>query len=312
MNVNQTSIHDGERLQLVCPVCRKPLVSQPGAWTCAACARRFPIIAGFPDLVVGERFDDPSDAALLAYEEGSNADLTRHYWQPLFKRLWPAPTRPPRLLSVGCGTGVDVDLLRAAGYESVGIDCGNRTAVWPRRKAIDYLLLANGKHLPFPDNSFDAAFCGCVFPHVGVVGDSNIPAPDVDAQRRELAHEMARVVRPGGYIVVSSPNRWFPFDIFHGRTPGSYTPRFNPPSARFLLSVGDYTRLFSDAGCRRARPLPVENYWGFVRSKHTLRGWLLGLPVRFIFWLTSRKAFAWLRGSVLSPWLVVLLEKKDR
>ncbi|WP_457424698.1 class I SAM-dependent methyltransferase [Roseateles sp. P5_E7] len=297
-------------LGLVCPGCRRPALSASQlGYACQACARRYPMTGGYPDLIIGERFDDASDETLLRYEERSNEDLTRGYWQPLFRRLFAKQKREPRLLSVGCGTGVDVDLLRTDGYDSVGIDCGNRTSVWPRRSNADRLVLANGKHLPFDDNSFDAAFCGCVFPHVGVMGDSNITAPDVDHQRLELAREMVRVLRPGGYVIVSSPNRWFLFDIFHGRTPGSYRPRFNPPGSRFLLSVGDYERLFRQAGTGGATALPVENYWGFIRSQHSLKGKLFGAPVRFVFWLVSRPGLASLRGSPINPWVVVMLQK---
>lgn len=299
-------------LGLVCPRCRGVLTVSGPDYRCLACASSYAFTDGFPDLIEGERFDDPSDDALLSYEEQSNADLTRNYWRPLFRKLWPkaAPTGgEPRLLSVGCGTGVDVDLLRDSGFDSVGIDCGNRSTVWPRRIHTDRLVMANGKHLPFDDGSFDAAFCGCVFPHVGVVGDSSITAPDVHQQRYAMAHEMVRVLRPGGYIVVSSPNRWFPFDIFHGRNPGQYRPRFNPPSSRFLLSVGDYQRLFMQAGCGPAQALPVENYWGFIRSRHSIKGMVFGLPVRFVFWLVSRPGMGFLRGSPVNPWLVVMLQK---
>ena len=299
-----------QRLGLVCPKCRSALMALPQQYRCTVCASEYPLTGGFPDLIVGERFDDPSDMALLKYEENSNADLTANYWTPLFKRLWAGTgRREPRLLSVGCGTGVDVEMLHKEGFDSVGIDCGNRTAVWPRRANSDRLLLANGKHLPFDDNSFDAAFCGCVFPHVGVVGDSNVPAPDVDEQRFEIAREMVRILRPGGYVIVSSPNRWFLFDIFHGRTPGSYKPRFNSPASRFLLSVGDYQRLFMRAGTGRATALPVENYWGFIRSRHSLKGVLFGMPVRFVFWLVSRPGMGVLRGSPINPWVVVMLQK---
>ena len=297
-------------LGLACADCHSPqLASRASGYHCVACARAFPMLGGYPDMIIGERFDDASDATLLEYEERSNADLTRNYWQPLFNRMWPGEPREPRLLSVGCGTGVDVDLLRDAGFDSVGIDCGNRTSVWPRRSHHQRLLLANGKHLPFEDNSFDCAFCGCVFPHVGVIGDSNITAPDVEEQRLALAREMVRVLKPGGYIVVSSPNRWFPFDIFHGRTPGSYTPRFNPPGSRFLLSVRDYEALFRAAGCGPARALPNENYWGFIRSRNSLKGMLFGMPVRFVFWLVSRPGLGVLRGSPINPWLVVTMQK---
>lgn len=299
-----------DALGLVCPSCRKPdLLSASSGYNCVGCTTRYPMVGGYADLIVGERFDDASDETLLNYEERSNEDLTRNYWQPLFRSLWPAHVHEPRLLSVGCGTGVDVDLLRDDGFDSVGIDCGNRTSVWPRRKHGDRLLLANGKKLPFDDNSFDAVFCGCVFPHVGVVGDTNVTAADVDAQRLSLAQEMVRVLRPGGYVIVSSPNRWFLCDIFHGRTPGSYRPRFNPPTSRFLLSVGDYEHLFGRAGCGPASALPNENYWGFIRSSNSIKGRLFGAPVRFVFWLVSRAGLGFLRGSFINPWLVVMMQK---
>ena len=293
---------------LACPACRGPLGSRAAGLACSDCGREFGWHDGFLDLIVGARFDDASDEALLNYEEQSNRDLTLNYWLPLFRRLRDG-SEPWRLLSVGCGTGIDVDLLNEAGFQCIGIDCGNRASVWPRRQAQDRLLMANGMHLPFPDGSFDAVFCGCVFPHVGVLGDTAKVAHDCQAQRAQLAREMGRVLRPGGRIVAASPNRWFPFDIFHGRAPGSYKARFNPPSDRFLLSRADYDRLFRAAGCGRATALPVEGYWGFIRSRHSLRGFVLGLPVRFVLWLVSQRPFAFLRPSPISPWLVVTSRK---
>src|SRR4051812_26456093 len=102
-----------DNLGLVCPSCHMPhLSSASTGYDCGDCTTHYPMVGGYPDLIVGERFDDASDDTLLAYEERSNEDLTRNYWQPLFRNLWKQDrTREPRLLSVGCGTGVDVDLL---------------------------------------------------------------------------------------------------------------------------------------------------------------------------------------------------------
>lgn len=295
-------------IPLVCPACKGHLVQTPDRFACAACGAAFGYQQGFPDLVVGERFEDASDDELLRYEEQSNADLTRNYWIPLFQKLWQGQAAP-RVLSCGCGTGMDVDLLTEAGFDVVGIDCGNRANIWPRRALQERLLLANGKNLPFEDRVFDGAFCGCVFPHVGVEGDTNRVAPDYAESRLALAREMSRVVKPGGKIVVASPNRLFPFDIFHGRQPGSYKPRWNWPGSPFLLSFADYRDMFKAAGCADAEALPVTDYWGFVRSRNSLKGMVLGLPVRFVFWLVSQPAARWLRASPINPWLVVLITK---
>jgi hypothetical protein len=61
--------------------------------------------------------------------------------------------------------------------------------------------------------------------------------------------------------------------------------------------------MFADAGLTEPRALPSSGYWGFVRSANSLKGRLLGMPVRALFWITSE--LKPLRGSVLAPWIVV-------
>ncbi len=295
--------------RLVCPVCRATLLDVDGHLRCPACGADYRCANGFPDLIVGPRFDDPSDAARASYEEQANDHTCRHYLLPLFRRLFPETAAPLRLLSVGCGTGADVDALAEAGFDIAGIDCGNRTDVWPRRRSLDRLYLANGRNLPFEDATFDAAYCGCVFPHVGTVGDSPRVAPDCREQRSALACEMTRVLKPGGFILVSSPNRLCPVDLFHGRSERQPFPRLNPPASRFLLSAADYAGLFRDAGCHEFTLLPPAGYWGFVNRRKTWTGRLLTFPVECVFRMVSVDALRFLRGAPFSPWLVMLLRK---
>jgi hypothetical protein len=101
----------------------------------------------------------------------------------------------------------------------------------------------------------------------------------------------------------------FPIDIFHGRSPEQPLPRINPPWSPFLLSAGDYRRLFAAAGCGHSRLLPVKNYWGFIRMKQKRSGRVLAWPVETVFSLVSTPAFRALRGSPISPWLVMAAEK---
>jgi SAM-dependent methyltransferase len=160
-------------------------------------------------------------------------------------------------------------------------------------------------HLPFEDRTFDAAFCGCVFPHVGVIGDSKQLSKDSWGHRQQLANEMVRVTRRGGPVIACSPNRLFLLDIFHWRQPGCYRPTLNPPWSRFLLSVRDFRRLFNRAGGTEVKALPVTGFWGFVTMRKSVKGRMLSLPIRVLFHLASQPMGAFLRSSPLLPWITV-------
>ena len=294
----------GDPIRAVCPFCHSALLFRQALIVCTQCGERFDYRDGFPDLIVGGRFDDDIGEGQTRYEEQSNEWLSRRYLIPTLRRLLKDVARP-RVLSLGCGTGVDIDLLAADGFDIVGIDCGNRTDVWPARTCRERLCLANGKHLPFASGSFDAVYCGCVFPHVGVDGDSNRVRPDYREERLAIAREMGRVLKRGGHAMVSSPNRLFPLDIFHGRSPDQPFPRLNAPWNPFLLSAADYRRLFWAAGCGSVRLLPVKGYWGFIRMKQRLAGRIMAFPVETIFNAVSTEALRALRGSAINPWLVM-------
>ena len=322
MNIQKQQIEITKTLNfpvdIVCPCCHRQNFSKIGTAsneivhiTCMHCGELFSIENKFANLVVGERFNDESDEDCLCYEEASNQYTTDNFWIPLFKKSQKEQGRKLKILAVGCGIGREVDMLCDAGFDCVGIDNGNRAKIWPNRKYSNRFLMANGMHMPFSDKSFDVVFCGCVFPHVGVNGDSVNVTDDYFDDRKKLAAEMCRVVKADGEIVVASPNRKFPFDLFHGREQGSYVPRYNRPDERFLLNKNDYKALFFEAGCKRCELLPIKGYWGFVRSKYSFKGLLLSLPVRIIINLVSSPYLKSLRGSFISPWLTLSMKMSN-
>jgi SAM-dependent methyltransferase len=294
-------------IRVVCPMCRAALERTLDAMICVGCGVRFPVTEGFVDLIVGDRYDDDTPAAAIENEVTTNRDTVDRYWAPLFRRVLPESGKIAKILSLGCGVGADVERLVESGFDAIGIDNGKRTNLWARRRFPERLILGNGKRMPFEDASFDVVFCGCVFPHVGVVGTSFDVTPDYYQQRLKLAAEMARVLRPGGRIFSCNPNRYFPFDLFHGHQAGHATLRPTMPWQRLLLSCGDYFRMFRQFGCVRATALPVESYWSFTNSKKTWKGQMLAAPVALLLSMVSRIAI--LRGSPLNPWLVVMIEK---
>ena len=98
-----------------------------------------------------------------------------------------------RVLDVGCGGGFLTATLSDAGYDVIGID----PSMASLREASDHVqakfAAGAGECLPFPDNSIDAVTCSEVLEHVD----------DAEA----VVGEISRVLRRGGLLVFSLPNR---------------------------------------------------------------------------------------------------------
>ncbi len=295
---------------LVCPSCTGSLAFRDTETECQGCGTRFYKRGATWDFTLGESFPDQEDPDRWEREEHQDFNRARNYFLPFFRRERPSREgRPLRALSVGCGVAADVDQLNSAGIECYGVDCGNRALVWSRRTHPENLLRANGLHLPFPDGYFDIVFAGCLFPHVGVIGDTFQVRPDFWESRLEMAREIVRVCGLGGLLMTSCPNRLFPLDLFHRQGPG-YVPRTHSPSEKFLLSVRDFHKLFvSGCGCRDVRALPPANYWTFNELTRSLSGRVLAGLMGFYLKLVSTKLFSVLPGGFLSPWLVVAVRK---
>ena len=97
----------------------------------------------------------------------------------------------PRLLDAGCGSGFNLLALAPLG-RAVGIDLAPEAIAFCRMRgvrAVRASLLA----LPFPDSAFDAVTSFDVLYHAWVTDD------------RGAVAEMARVLRPGGLLLVRVP-----------------------------------------------------------------------------------------------------------
>jgi SAM-dependent methyltransferase len=104
------------------------------------------------------------------------------------------------LLDVGCGPGETDSLLEGRVRSLAGIDTSARMIeVASRRNPwADYVAVGAGAALPFSRASFDVAFAICVLHHVETPG------------RARLLAEIARVVRPGGVVLIFEHNPWNP------------------------------------------------------------------------------------------------------
>jgi ubiquinone/menaquinone biosynthesis C-methylase UbiE len=112
------------------------------------------------------------------------------------------------VLDIGCGSShIILDLPNA-----VGLDILQRKLRWLRPRH-DRLVRASCDRLPFADESFQAVICSEVIEHV----------PDTP----EVLDEMRRVLKPGGILILGTPDYgrwlWWVLEWIYGKVlPGAY------------------------------------------------------------------------------------------
>ena len=280
---------------LVCPACRGPLAER----SCAGCGRVFPIVAGLPDLrVASDRFLDlPGERAkaerLAGLAPGLDLEgLAEAYYamtpdvEPrrrgfylghilgaeargsALAKLLP---RSAKILEVGCGTGGLLASAARMGLDIEGSDIALRWLVVARRRLDDLglevpLVAASADRLPYADARFDVIVADSVLEHLD------------DA--RAAVVEWARVLRPGGTLLVWSPNRYALTVDPHVRLWGlGWLPRgWMPAYVRFrrgdawpphCLSMGEARRLAIHAGFEAIEVEPPEISGDWARSRST-------------------------------------------
>jgi SAM-dependent methyltransferase len=100
-----------------------------------------------------------------------------------------------KVLEIGCGRGTLLHTLRTRGLDIVGVETSG-TRIEDSRNVYGPLPIEqiSGSTLPFPDAHFDIALSFDVFEHI----------PDSDAHLVEVR----RVLKPGGWYLLQTPNKW--------------------------------------------------------------------------------------------------------
>ncbi|MGH3130485.1 MAG: methyltransferase domain-containing protein [Gaiellaceae bacterium] len=171
--------------------------TQPGYW--ANPEQIDAVRAAEPPAIEGDRVD-PYVAELII---GTHGNLYRHLAEGMDRYPIPSFPLPPgsgeTLLDIGCNWGRWTLSAVRAGYAPIGIDPSFEAIAAARRIARQLgvearYVVADARHLPFPDASFQVVFSYGVLQHFS------------KADVRVSLAEIARVVEPAGYTWVQMPN----------------------------------------------------------------------------------------------------------
>jgi 2-polyprenyl-3-methyl-5-hydroxy-6-metoxy-1,4-benzoquinol methylase len=97
------------------------------------------------------------------------------------------------LLDAGCGTGLFSQMAAGRGAQVTSLDVGPELLVEVSKKCRSERVVGDLLALPFEEGRFDVVVCTEVIEHT--------PEPG------RAVTELARVLRPGGILVVTTPNR---------------------------------------------------------------------------------------------------------
>ncbi len=162
-----------------------------------------------------------------------------------------------------------------------------------------HALVAAAEALPYPANTFDSILSSDVIEHV--------------ADDRQSARELVRVLKPGGRLILFTPNRWYPFETHGHYWRGEYhfgnTPLINylpdPLRNRFAPHVRTYTvrglrRLFDDSPVRIVKHIRIFAAYDNIIAR-------FGKPGQI-----ARDLLHGLEGTVFDIWAyshVLIIEK---
>ncbi|WP_165106533.1 class I SAM-dependent methyltransferase [Limisphaera ngatamarikiensis] len=140
-----------------------------------------------------------------------------------------APAGPARLLDVGCGSGVHLARMQQLGWTVEGVEVDAEAVEAARARGIP-VRLGTLESQGYPDGWFDAVYSAHVLEHVH--------------DPLGLLRECARVLKPGGRLVLLTPN----VESLGHRRFGSAWLNLDPPRHLFLFSPGTLRRLAERAG----------------------------------------------------------------
>jgi SAM-dependent methyltransferase len=221
-------------VSLVCPDCRAPLEQTP--LRCTACRRLFdshddiPIL--LPTNLLGAHATETRQHALYAavaheYDDVFPKHVAEHYIDKrisLIKSLLPLGGL---VLDVGCGTGQLGAAIASEGYDVFGVDLSSSMVGQARQRGLSGTYAAVTTALPFAEHSFDLTLTVATLHHL-----------ETPERVAATVHEMGRVVKRGGFVVLWDHNPANPYwPILMKRVPQDSGDERLVPLAELLRDV---------------------------------------------------------------------------
>lgn len=236
-------------------------------------------------------------------------------------------TKSDRILDVGCGEGRHtITAWMLKDVDAVGVDLDIDDLKTTRQRFQEFadanpgagcgrsltISVADGLHLPFPDESFDKVICSEVLEHI----------PDY----RGVIRELVRVLKTGGILGVSVPRFmpewicWKLSDAYHAQEGGHIR----------IFRAGELRQNIEDCGLIRyrrhwAHALHVPYWWLkclFWREADDEETWIVRMYHRFLVWdlMKQPRITRWLERlldpllgkSVVMYFIKGLEQKADR
>lgn len=184
----------------------------------------------------------------------------------LGRLLDPARDGVRRVLDVGTGYGYLLRALARRGLEGVGVEVSAAESAFARERLGLDVRTGLLEEVDLPAGAFDLAACFEVIEHV--------PRPI------EFVTQMARAVRPGGWVLIQTDN----FASGAARGMGARFPKWIPHTHVCHFEPETLRR------CLHLVPgLRVERQWSVTPLENAVRGWL----GRRRGWPASRAADVW-------------------
>jgi ubiquinone/menaquinone biosynthesis C-methylase UbiE len=192
-----------------------------------------------------------------------------------------------RVLEAGCGTGLLLDRLARVAADVTGVDLSRGMLAHARARG-HRVVQADLRFLPFADETFDAVASFKVLAHV--------PKPE-----RAVA-ELARVLKPGGHLVLEFYNRHSLRHAIRALRPSLRTSKAFAEDAihTAFLSPDEIAALLPEG----FEVLDLRGIRGLTLVPATLRLPLLGPALQ-----AAERRFTWSRWSRFGGFLIVVARK---